>query len=84
LSFGKREVTNTPHVKLQRIIVKLICHFMSQMILLQCIFWRSVYKGYSCYRVQIKRIVNIFEVSLCFISQAKKSLKGSGEEANEI
>jgi hypothetical protein len=41
LSFGKRDVTNTPQVKLHRIIVKLICHFVSQMILylgslLQC------------------------------------------------
>jgi hypothetical protein len=42
LSFGKRDLTNTPQVKLHRIIVKLICHFVSQMILylgllLQCI-----------------------------------------------
>jgi hypothetical protein len=41
LSFGTRDVTNTPQVKLQRIIVKLICLFVSQMILyleplLQC------------------------------------------------
>jgi hypothetical protein len=32
LTFGKRDVTNTPQVKLHRIIVKLICHFVSQMI----------------------------------------------------
>jgi hypothetical protein len=41
LSFGKRDVTNAPQVKLHRIIVKIICHFVSQMILylgplLQC------------------------------------------------
>jgi hypothetical protein len=33
LSFGKGDVTNTPQVKLHRIIVKLICNFVSQMIL---------------------------------------------------
>jgi hypothetical protein len=34
-SFGKRDVTNTstPQVKLHRIIVKIICNFVSQMIL---------------------------------------------------
>jgi hypothetical protein len=44
-------VTNTPHVKLHRIIVKRICHFVSQMILylgtlLQCTSWCVYYISY--------------------------------------
>jgi hypothetical protein len=43
LSFGKRDVTNSPQVKLHRIIAKLICDFVSQIILnlgplLECVW----------------------------------------------
>jgi hypothetical protein len=57
LSFGKRDVTNTPQVKLHRIIVKLIFHFVSQMILYLGPLLQCVHFQYSTVREEKKRII---------------------------